>query len=33
MSNVVFDTGYKQFIKTFGGCYVGIDTYVQYSFV
>ena len=27
MSNVVFDTGYKQFIKTFGGCYVGVDIY------
>ena len=27
MLNVVFDSDYKQFIKTFGGCYVGVDIY------
>lgn len=25
--NVVFDPDYKQFIKLFGGCYVGVDVY------
>lgn len=25
--NVVFDSDYKQFIKTFGECYVGVDIY------
>jgi hypothetical protein len=25
--NVIFDSDYKQFIKTFGGCYVGFDIY------